>query len=53
MSAGSEQRRCERTELVSLYVLRALPSSELRVLEAHLTDCPECQRELESLRPVV
>jgi quercetin dioxygenase-like cupin family protein len=53
MSAGSEQRRCERAELVFLYVLHALPSSELRVLEAHLTNCPECQRELESLRPVV
>lgn len=52
MSAGSEQHRCERVDLVSLYVMRALPSSEVRLLEAHLTSCPECQRELESLRPV-
>lgn len=53
MSAGTEQDRCEQVELVSLYVLRALPSSEMRNFKAHLTGCPECKRELESLRPVV
>jgi len=53
MSVGSEQHGCERTELVSLYVLHALPSSEIDSLETHLTSCLECQRELESLRPVV
>jgi hypothetical protein len=53
MSADSKQHRCERAELVPLYVLRALPSGETCLLEAHLTDCPECQRELQSLRPVV
>jgi quercetin dioxygenase-like cupin family protein len=52
MSADSEQRRCERAELVPLYVLRALPADETRLLEAHVTSCLECQRELESLRPV-
>lgn len=53
MSADSEQRGCERTELIPLYVLRALPSGETHLLEAHLTSCAECQRELESLRPAV
>lgn len=53
MSAGTGQHRCERADSVSLYALRALPSSEVRLLEAHLTSCPECQRELESLRPVM
>src|SRR5690348_478767 len=53
MSADSEQSRCERTELMPLYVLRALPSGETHLLEAHLTSCAECQRELESLRPAV
>lgn len=53
MSPGSVQHRCERAELVSLYALRALPSGEMRLLEAHLTSCHECQRELESLRPAV
>jgi len=53
MSTDSEQRRCERAELLPLYVLHALPSGETRLLEAHLASCAECRRELESLRPVV
>jgi anti-sigma factor ChrR (cupin superfamily) len=53
MSPGSEPHHCDRGELVSLYALHALPSSESGVLEAHLTNCPECRRELESLRPVI
>lgn len=53
MSASSEQYRCERAELIPLYVLRALPLGETRLLEAHLPSCPECRRELQSLGPVV
>ncbi|MGH8202443.1 MAG: cupin domain-containing protein [Steroidobacteraceae bacterium] len=53
MSAESEQHRCEQAELLPLYLLRALPSDETRSLEAHLTCCPECQRELLLLRPAV
>lgn len=53
MSAGSEQRRCERAELVPLYALHALPPGETDLLEAHLSDCPACQRELQSLRAVI
>jgi anti-sigma factor ChrR (cupin superfamily) len=53
MSPASDPHHCDRGELVPLYALHALPSSESRVLEAHLTTCPECQRELESLRPVI
>lgn len=53
MSAASAQRRCERVELIPLYVLRALPSGETSLLEAHLTSCPECRREIQSLQPVV
>jgi anti-sigma factor ChrR (cupin superfamily) len=53
VSAHTEQHRCEQAELVPLYVLGALPSNETRLLEEHLTSCPECRRELESLHPVV
>ena len=53
MSADSELRRCAWAELVSLYILRALPASETLPFEAHLASCSECQRDLESLRPVV
>ncbi len=53
MSKDAEHLRCERTELIPLYVLRALPSGETGLIDAHLPTCPECQRELESLHPVV
>jgi anti-sigma factor RsiW len=52
MSANTEQRRCERAELISLYVLRALPASEISLVEEHLASCPECRQHLESLYPV-
>jgi anti-sigma factor ChrR (cupin superfamily) len=45
--------RCEQSELVSAYALQALPASEVAAVEAHIAACPECRRELESLRPVV
>ena len=45
--------RCEQSEQVSAYALRALPSSDVTALEAHLSSCAQCRRELEALRPVV
>ena len=33
--------------------MQALPASEIAAAEAHIAACPDCQRELESLRPVV
>lgn len=54
MTAGAERKkRCPKAELLSIYALRALPSGETPSLEAHLTDCAECQQELQSLRRVV
>lgn len=53
MSAKTERHRCERAELVPLYVLRALPPGEADLLKGHLTSCPECRRELQSLDPVI
>src|SRR3981189_1632718 len=44
---------CERAELACAYALQVLPASEVAAAEAHIASCPECQRELESLRPVV
>jgi anti-sigma factor ChrR (cupin superfamily) len=35
------------------YALQALPASEIAAAEAHIASCPDCQRELEALRPVV
>ena len=44
---------CERLDLVSLYVLDALPEHEVCDVEAHLFGCAECQQELRQLRPVI
>jgi anti-sigma factor RsiW len=44
---------CETTELTCAYALQALPASEIAAAEAHIASCPDCQRELESLRPVI
>jgi quercetin dioxygenase-like cupin family protein len=45
--------RCERAELACAHALQALPASEVTAAEAHVGACPDCRRELESLRPVV
>jgi anti-sigma factor ChrR (cupin superfamily) len=40
-------------ELVSAYVLHALPVSEVSALEAHIAICQQCRRELQTLRPII
>ena len=44
---------CEGTEATSAYAVHALPTDEAVAAEAHIASCPDCQRELASLRPVV
>jgi quercetin dioxygenase-like cupin family protein len=44
---------CEAAELTCAYALQALPASEIAAAEAHIASCRDCQRELESLRPVL
>jgi anti-sigma factor ChrR (cupin superfamily) len=43
---------CGQMERVGLYALQALPPGERADFEAHLSTCPECQRELEALHSV-
>jgi len=45
--------RCEQSEVTCAYALQVLPASEVAAAEAHIAACPECQRELDNLRPVV
>jgi len=45
--------RCGQTEATCAYALQVLPASEVTEAEAHIASCPDCQRELKSLRPVV
>jgi len=46
-------KRCDQAERVPEYVLHALPASEVAVVEAHISVCPECRQEMEMLRPIV
>lgn len=46
-------RPCEHSEATCAYALDALPAAEAAAAEAHIASCPECQRELEELRPVL
>jgi anti-sigma factor ChrR (cupin superfamily) len=45
--------RCEQSEATCAYAAQALAPSEIAPAEAHIASCPDCRRELESLRPVV
>jgi len=44
---------CEHSEVTCAYVAQALTSSEISMAEAHIASCSYCQREVESLRPVL
>jgi hypothetical protein len=49
----TQRERCEQSEVTCAYALQVLPASEVAAAEAHIASCPDCQRELDSLRPVV
>ena len=44
---------CEHSEITCAYSTQALAASEVVAAEAHILSCADCQRELESLRPVL
>ena len=45
--------RCEQSDVTCAYAAQALPAGEAAAAEAHIAACPECRRELDSLRPLV
>jgi anti-sigma factor ChrR (cupin superfamily) len=47
------EKRCEGSEATCAYALQVLPASEVAAAEAHIASCPDCQREVETLRPVI
>jgi anti-sigma factor ChrR (cupin superfamily) len=49
----SHRNPCKQSEVTCAYAAEALAASEVAAAEAHIASCPHCQRELESLRPVV
>jgi len=50
---SSDNDRCEQSEVTCAYAAQALTASEAAAAEIHIASCPACQREVESLRPVV
>lgn len=53
MSSASGRNPCDRAELVCAYALRTLPANDVPAIESHISSCPHCRRELETLRPVI
>ena len=51
--ATANRNRCDAGELACAYAIQALTGAELTAAEAHFASCADCQRELESLRPVI
>jgi anti-sigma factor ChrR (cupin superfamily) len=48
-----DRNGCGQSEVTCAYAAQALTASEIAAAEAHITTCPDCRRELESLRSVV
>ena len=53
MSSASDKHGRDDSERVFLHALQALPSSEVPAVEAHLSACAVCRREMETVRPVI
>jgi hypothetical protein len=53
MNSKSEQHTQEHVDLVFLYALRALPASDVPVVERRISECADCRREIETMRPVI
>ena len=53
MSPSPNLNQCKEAELTCAYALQVLPAREVAAVEAHIASCPDCQRELASLRPVM
>ena len=50
---GLARNHCSQSELTCAYALRAMSSSPMSAAEKHISSCPQCERELESLRGIV
>jgi anti-sigma factor ChrR (cupin superfamily) len=53
MSSPTIDGGCEQTELAYAYALHAIPEDEIPVVEAHISTCPDCRRQVKALRPVI
>jgi anti-sigma factor ChrR (cupin superfamily) len=53
MSSRLTLNDCEMSELTCAYALQVLPAGEVTEPQEHIAACSDCQREVESLRPVL
>jgi anti-sigma factor ChrR (cupin superfamily) len=53
VSPTLHRNTCGHSAQVGAYALRALPPEEAAATEAHVSSCPQCREELETLRPAV
>lgn len=53
MSSAPKEHGTAHLDLLIGYALQILPSDDVSVVEANLSNCADCRRELETLRPVV
>lgn len=53
MNVKSDRHDQEHLDRVFLHALRALPASEIPLIEAQIAGCAECREQIEALRPVV
>src|ERR1700692_2003593 len=53
MNSKSGQHNREHLDLACLYILQALPSSEVPAVEAQIASCEDCRQEIETLRPII
>jgi anti-sigma factor ChrR (cupin superfamily) len=49
----ADQNSCEISEVTCACALQAVSAGEMATVRAHVASCPDCRRELTSLRPVV
>jgi anti-sigma factor ChrR (cupin superfamily) len=53
MTSTSTDHERDHGDSACLYALQALPPGEGPAVEAQIAACPECRREVETLRPIV
>jgi anti-sigma factor ChrR (cupin superfamily) len=53
VSPALHRTHCDQAELVCAYAMQALPSRDIAAVEAHISSCSQCRRELETLRPII
>lgn len=53
MSSALGRKDCEQADVLSAYALQILPATQVPAIQAHLSSCALCRRELQALRPLV